>query len=340
MYNVLNVLYQFNDNYAQYAAVSMTSLLENNKEYNVRIYVFEENVSLQSQEKIKKIADRYNSELFFVNTDFIISYMKHLGIPKYRSSYATNLKIFFNSALSADIGRILYIDSDTLVVGKLYDLFNTDMQGQPVGMVLDSLGDCHAKLIGLSKRDFYFNGGLMLIDIASWNAHKCTERITEYAKKIRPHFISPDQDLINLVLKGEIYLLDPRYNLQPIHKVYSPELYSFFWRWGNYYSNETIREAVEHPVIHHGFRYLGQFAWHKDSLHPDAALFDQYAELTCWDGLERKQTDKNTRIFRFERFLYKILPQPLFLFIFRISYNRFIRTANRESLQYQCSKNM
>lgn len=50
---MLNILYQFNEKYVPYAGVSITSLLENNKESsNITIYLLGEDISEESRRKL------------------------------------------------------------------------------------------------------------------------------------------------------------------------------------------------------------------------------------------------------------------------------------------------
>lgn len=334
------ILYQFDENYAPFAAVSMTSLFENNKDIQIVIYAFAENVCEATKKKLAVLVERYRGKLIFLDTASLINKMEYLGIPKYRGAYATNFKLFINTVLPSEITRILYLDCDTLVTDSLKDLFWRDLEGFSLAMALDSLGDKHAKLIGLSRDSYYVNGGVMLFDLPKWSEKRCAERIAEYAKNVRANFPSPDQDLLNIVLNGEIYILEPKYNFQPVHKVYSLRLYRFFWRWKRYYDDTTMIESERNIVIHHCFRYLGQFPWNKNSIHPDVDEFNRYWALSGWSDCLSQSAGNDNEVFKIERKLYRVLPAPVFLALFRIFYNCFIWSANRKSLKNQDCKNM
>lgn len=95
MINKLNVLYQFNEKYVPYAGVSLTSLLENNKEVEkLTIYILPEGISDDSEKILRKLAESYHREIMFVDTEQLIGEMQSIGINKYRDSYATNMKMF------------------------------------------------------------------------------------------------------------------------------------------------------------------------------------------------------------------------------------------------------
>ena len=337
----LNVLYQFNEKYVPYAGISMVSLMENNKVIEeICIYVLGENLTQHSQEKLTTQVQRYGRLIHFINTDSLIEKMCQLRIPKYRGSYATNMKMFVTDYLNDDIDRLLYVDSDTIICGDIRSLILEDMDNKPIAMVLDSLGARHKLAIGLDKDDSYFNGGVILYDFRKWRQNKCTERIQEYVTDIRAHYMAPDQDLLNVVLKNQIKRLGISYNLQPIHTVYTYEQYNRAFGQKVYYSKDEINTAVTNPQILHSFRYLGEFPWHKNSLHPHTSYFDKYMKLSLWKDYQKQPTELDGAVFRIERWLYKHLPRKIFLIIFKINYEIFSWKSNQDSLKQKNNKNM
>lgn len=337
----LNVLYQFNEKYAPYAGVSMVSLLENNKTIEkLVIYVLAENVSQESISKLTKQVNLYGREIHFIDTQDLVERMKSLGIPEYRGSYATNMKMFVADYIDETIDRLLYIDSDTVICGNISSLITLDMQSKPIAMALDSLGNRHKRLIGLDKNDLYFNAGIILYDIKRWKQEKCTEQIQEHVKNIRAHYMSPDQDLLNVVFCNKILRLDMAYNFQPIHSVYTYKQYKRFFGQKKYYTQEEVSEAVQQPKILHTFRYLGEFPWHKDSLHPHTDFFDKYLNISLWKDYVKVPTEQNGFLFKIEKWLYHIMPKPIFLFLFKINFEIFIWKSNSDSLKQRNNKNM
>ena len=113
-------------------------------------------------------------------------------------------------------------------------------------------------------------------------------------------------------LNGEIYILEPKYNFQPVHKVYSLRLYRVFWRWKRYYDDATMIESKRNIAIHHCFRYLGQFPWNKNSIHPDVDEFNRYWALSGWSDCLSQSAGNDNEVFKIERKLYRVLPAPVF----------------------------
>ena len=335
-----DVLYQFNEAYVPYAGVSITSLLENNQDIDeIKIYVLDDNVSEASRDMLRLTVERYARQIEFIDAAEIIDTMKKLGIPKYRGSYTTNLKLFLPMVIDYNIQRLLYIDSDTVVNGSIRPLFEMNMDSYPVAMSYDSLGKKHKQLIGLSNEDGYYNAGVILFNLDEWKKQMCTERIVEHVKNVRAHYMSPDQDLINIVLNGQIKTIEPEYNLQPIHLVYKYGIYKLFFGQKNYYDRKSMEHAVKSPVILHFFRFIGQFPWDKDSLHPDTEIFDRYMSIYDWRNYEKTPAVQSGTVFKIERWMYRHLPQFVFLIIFKVNYEIFIKKAEKRSkLQHELNE--
>lgn len=85
-------------------------------------------------------------------------------------------------------------------------------------------------------------------------------------------YSAPDQDLLNVVCREEILKLPAKYNAQPVHRVYHVNDYFKCYGSRAYYSEEEIEKLKDDTVIYHCFRFLGEFPWDKDNLHPDRRL--------------------------------------------------------------------
>lgn len=328
----VNILYQFNDTYAVFAGVSMTSLFEHNKDIpDLKVYVLDEDISRARKKELEDNAQRYNRSIIFYETKQLVEYMKEIGIPSYRNSYATNMKLFLPYFLEDDIDRLLYIDSDTIVKDSIKSLYCMDIQDKPIAMGLDVLGWKHKLYVGHAKEDNYYNGGVILFDVEKWRSEDCTQKIVEHIKHVRSHYMSPDQDLLNVVLKDNITVFDLRNNLQPLHMAYTPMQIQHCFPQKNYYDEAVIRNAMDNPVILHTFRFLGEFPWHMNSLHPAVREFDKYLECSVWKEYQKLPTEQDGLVFKIERMLYRCLPKGIFLLIFKFNYDWFIYKASKAS---------
>lgn len=397
----MNILYQFNDKYAPYACVSMTSLFENNKAAQaICVYILGEELSEESVRRLKSLAGNYGRRLVFVDTKELVEKMKSLGMPTYRGSYAANMRLFVDYLFEegkgkcADDGsletadkcgefegenrpsRLLYLDADTIVTGSLEKLFgneddsivtegpeklfgndadtiNMDETGRIVdasannygtkiktlGMVYDTLSNFHKYSIGLSEKDGYYNSGVILIDVDKWIEGRFSEKIVDHVKNVRAQYPSPDQDLINIVLQGEITTLPFEYNFQPHLRDYSYSAFTGRFKPAPFYSKAEVESANSKPVILHAFRYLGEFPWHKGNCHPFNDEFDKYLALSSWSDYEKKDSGAGF-VMKTEQILYHILPKGMFLAIFKIMHGRFYKKADKMSKKSMISSRM
>ena len=68
------------------------------------------------------------------------------------------------------------------------------------------------KELGDKAQGYYFNSGVIVIDVVSWKKYGVTRRCMEYIAKQRPD--RRDQSALNFVLHGEIYALDECFNFR------------------------------------------------------------------------------------------------------------------------------
>lgn len=336
----MDILYQFNEAYAPFAGISITSLFINNQTAErITVWILGENLSDDSIERFKNLALQYSREIRFVNTERLVMLMVELGMPTYRGSYAANMRLFLSEVIDEEIDRILYLDADTVVNADIQSFFSMDMQNYPLAMVIDSLGGVHKRDLGIAKEMYYYNSGVILFKMDEWRKQKLTEAIVNHVQHIRAHYPAPDQDLLNVVCKGKILTLAPKFNFQPIHLAFSIKQYFKVYSRQGYYSEEELYDAQEQISIYHFFRFIGEFPWHKDNCHPDNKIFDLYLKQSLWSDYNKEKAVLSTAI-RVERYLYKYLPKVIFLRFFRFFHSYFVWEANKKSLQMKIHKEM
>lgn len=311
----LDILYACNDAYAPFTGISILSLLENNSGIqNIRFFVVLDHVSEYNQKLLAETVKEYGHQIVLIGAEKVNALLEKLGVPMYRGSYATHYRKFFNMFLPEDVERLLYIDSDSIILGDLSWLADCDLRGKCVGVVLDALGGHYKHLIGFTNEDPYFNAGVTLIDVEVWKLKHYSDRLLDHIINVRSKYCNPDQDLFNIVLKDDVFVLPMEYNFQPVHRGYTDKAY-FINYPKEYYTMDEIEYARKNPKILHTYRYLGEFPWHKNNYHPDTDVFDIYLEKSKWKDYQKKQSKKNI-IFKIEKIIYKHINRSLFLYIF------------------------
>ena len=200
----------FDHNFLTHFYVVITSVFYNNRNYNIFLHIIVTGVSEFEKNKLKSYVELNNSHITFysINEELVNS----LIIPENSSfTAATYYRLFFPLNLPPSIGRLIYIDTDTVVVGNLGELYNAELDAI-IGAVEDKEMVFRPEL-SLHKSDLYFNAGVLLINLDLWRKFDVTESTIKYISENPNKIVFADQDGLNAVLKGMWQKLDKRFNL-------------------------------------------------------------------------------------------------------------------------------
>jgi lipopolysaccharide biosynthesis glycosyltransferase len=137
------------------------------------------------------------------------------GVPtKGFTRKATWYRIFLPQLLP-DVERVLYLDSDLIVVDTLAPLWELDLTGHWVGAVTNVFQHNHVHRpaeLGLAGTHVYFNAGVLLMNLAEMRRDDCTAALLAYAREDPERIAWRDQDALNVVLGEGRLPLHPRWN--------------------------------------------------------------------------------------------------------------------------------
>ena len=321
----LNVLYGCDENYAPYTGVSITSLLENNKHLDViRIYVAAQGFSEQSRERMTLLAGQYGREIIFLNTEKAEAQIQNYHCKGWNGSLATWLRFFVLEQLPDSIDRVLWLDSDTIVCGDLSKLCAFDFEGAPIACVCDSICYYERFRLGFGYAEPYFNAGVISFNLQYWRENNTLDQMFSHLKDHVSKYRLNDQDLLNDFFRGNIKKLDPIYNCQGTLQAYAKKGYwkVYPWKEEAFYLPETALYAVDHPVVIHFFRFLGDYPWQQGrNYHPDRELYNTWKQRSPWKD-HCGMPPRKEMLFKIEKLLYVMLPKQIFLRIFSFVTNR------------------
>ena len=309
--NKMNILYQSDDRYAWITGVSLTSLLENNKNADeIHIYVMDDHISPENREKLLSLAQRYGRSLEFLEMDDVSELLSALGAPKWSGSYAAYGRLFAMGMIREKLDRLLYLDSDTIVTKDLSELYHSALGENVCAMVQDTAPYFVYKHIGHSRKDTYFNTGVILFDVEKWKRLDCESSVTPCIHALRKTLCYPDQDVLNRFLKNRIKKLSPKYNFfvfflaEDLDELFSTQSID---KVLNYYSKSEIRQAGESAAIYHYLAY--DKPWLEGNRCPLADLWEYYLERSPWKGT-KKTEQKRGRLSIYVQRLVNKYPLP------------------------------
>lgn len=269
-----NILCATDDNYVPYCGIMLTSLFDNNKEHNLCVYIFVEQLNNESQKALEVLGRNYNQRIEIVTVDH-----KTLSTcpirPGDHVSIVTYYRLLAPILLPSDIDKILYLDCDMIVNGYITSLYNENIDDCPIAMSKDEAFFIEEKYRRLDFNPMYAykNAGVALINLRYWRdndlAKKCLDYISIYPDKVKFH----DQDTLNAILHKEIKQLPIKYNLQTGFLLTD---------YTQYYEQDMpeILDAIKSPVIIH---FTGASKpWFKGSRHPYRKRFIYYKSISLW----------------------------------------------------------
>ena len=212
------------ERYMKHAGVLMASILLNaDVGEKINFYIFDDGSILpETKEKMKFVEKLAQQKKIQMTLKYIPIQVGSLfkGVPlDGHLSIATCYRLLA-AQLLPDLSRVLYLDSDMIVLSSLRPLWETDLEGNVVAMVPDSNYRALNQKYGLKEGEFYCNDGMLLFDLTLFRKgdylNKAIQTISAYQDKISVGL----QDVNNLIFRGSIKYVDYAWNLQETYKTF------------------------------------------------------------------------------------------------------------------------
>jgi lipopolysaccharide biosynthesis glycosyltransferase len=119
--------------------------------------------------------------------------------------------------LEPNLDKVLYIDTDIIVVDDIKKLYEQDLEKYALGAINESylfLREPQPDRFALpwhSKFTTVFNAGVMVFDIKKFKQQNIVEKLFETTKQNQDK-ICGDQDVFNIVFKDNFKMLDTKFN--------------------------------------------------------------------------------------------------------------------------------
>ena len=207
---VYNIAIAFDQNYLHPIYALVTSILRHNAGSKLHFHAIATGISVHEKEKLRNYIELTGGKLSFydVNEELVRKFV----LTNNKWSPAVYYRLFFPLLISEDIRRLLYLDSDTIVINDLYELYTLDLGHHPVAAVYDNYVKVQP-LLSIHEPGEYFNSGVLLLDIKRWKEQKISEQAIDYIMKHPDRLQFVDQCALNGVLHNNWKKIDSRYNL-------------------------------------------------------------------------------------------------------------------------------
>lgn len=297
----MNIIYASSDSYAEIMAVSIVSLCENNmSEEQIHFYIISNGISKKNKKNILQTVNKYGRKLSFFDAPDLNNYT-NVNIDFKQHNIITFARLFI-ADFFPELDRAIFIDCDTLVLGSLKSLWNTEFEsGKSCAGVLDAISAYNKKRIGLSPDDIYINAGVILVDLEKWRKGKYSRLFMEYLRRHGGTVPLVDQGVLNGTLSRQLQVLDPEYNFMTFGFAFSYREIKRYKKFCHYYSAEEFEKARNHITIAHATsHFLIDRPWIENSNYPLQKKWMQYRKLTAWEkqGLWKNTQKKYVAVLR------------------------------------------
>ena len=183
-------------------------------------------------------------------------------------------------------GRLVYLDSDLIVLHDLKPLWETSLGEGHLFAALCTpsyagSGVLNNERLGLPYSAGYFNSGVMVMDLALMRAEGFRERTAKYVQTTgRPELIFADQDALNVVFAGRWTPIDPKWNC--LGTILLPFMIGGSWSDDIHHDRLVLERAARSPGVVHFDGPAIMKPWNKRCFNPFAPLYREYRAMTPW----------------------------------------------------------
>ena len=149
-----------------------------------------------------------------------------------------------------NINRIIHIDSDTLILKDLMELYTLNFDGKYILGRLDRMVD-DLDSLGIYTKT-YINCGVLLIDLYSLRKYNYVDLFMDYIRKHNNYryLNHHDQTVINYILRDNLGLLRAKYHMWPF--VNTSDVIDFNNRLRTKFNiTELIQDYYDPLIVHY-----------------------------------------------------------------------------------------
>ena len=224
---VIPVFITINNAYAPYAAAAINSLMKHSdKKRYYRVIILHDGLNFANRLRFRRLVTNNCAIQFkkITHSLYLKAVIKYVSSKKGTADFfskAVYFYRFFIPLLFPRYEKAVYIDSDTILRGDIAELFDMELGENVVMAMVDpkvnyikEFKDYVEKALGVPHEE-YVNDGVMLMDLRKMRKMKYLSQMVEIIQKYDADLVAPDQDYLNVILKGKIGHFGSEWNAEP-----------------------------------------------------------------------------------------------------------------------------
>lgn len=308
----IHVCFSSDQRYTNILIVALQSLINNTSEFNkYYIHILSDGIEKQYKSLIYGMCTK-NITINIIEMDTYKEKLKNVFVDRHLS-IATYYR-FFLPELFKDINKILYLDTDILIMDDIEKIYNVDISEKYMAgcndiafntLNFEDFQNAHVllKKLGYIDRKKYVNAGILLFNLKKMRETNASKRLLDMA--LSHKFPFHDQDVLNLIFQDGIQEMDERWNF--ITHL-SPEVYSSAVQKRLY--NRIASNSMS--IIHYAgarkpwndFNILLGGLWWKTALNSPASAYFIKEIMTAQNVQHSKQISLKLKI---KREFYRVM---------------------------------
>ena len=211
----MNILLTINKKYVKLVNILLNSIQLSNKDTKFDVYILHRELDIEDKNIIESGLDlnKFNIKMIKIDEEEVKNF------PQYQKRYPKEIyfRLFATKYLPENIDKILYLDSDTLVINKLDELYNMDFEGNfyiattHVKKILRKINEVRLRI---DDDVPYINTGVLLINLKELRKIDVQKEVCEFVENNSKKLMLPDQDIITALYGEKIKIIDAlKYNL-------------------------------------------------------------------------------------------------------------------------------
>lgn len=282
----MNVVWSTSDSYAQIAATSIVSLLENCRDIDeINIFIIDMGITAEYKDEITAMIKKYGRNIRFLQK-MNIEELTGTNINVGRWHISTFSRLFLLHVLPDDMKKVIYIDCDMIIRHSLKPLWEMDMENTWVMSADDCRGEKYRENIGIDRHSIYTNNGLMVIDLEAWRLNNVEPMFIDFINKYHGDITYMDQGVLNGVFQPirKVKLLPLSYNAQTVCYDLGYDGIQSCRKPVWAYSKSEFEMWIKDPIVVHFTTCFmsGTRPWFKKDNHPYRTEFLKYRDMTPW----------------------------------------------------------
>lgn len=197
--------------------VAITSILISNRQHKFSFHIFTDEFSAQDRDEFSTLAKKYKIKIIV----YIIDSSELIGLPITKNwTRAIYYRFIIFDYFNGKCDRVLYLDSDIVCQNSLDELISLELGDSIAAVVADESKEWWEKRANQLRcsaiKNGYFNSGVLLVSPDKWAEQEITKKALELLndREVQGYISYPDQDILNILLAGNLRYLNVKYNTQ------------------------------------------------------------------------------------------------------------------------------